>query len=160
MVVLWEEQYKMWIEINCIRTIKREREVKEERCHNCMWGLMPPSQQRETGDEQKEEDITITKEFSEEKNSQHKESWALKNWCFWTVVLGKTLENPLDCKEIQPVHPKGNQSWIFIWRTDAEALILLPPDVNSWLIGKDPDVGKDWRQKKRAAEDGMVGWHH
>ena len=77
----------------------------------------------------------------------YKESWALKNWCFWNVVLEKTLESPLDCKEIQPVHPKGNQSWIFIGRTDAEAetSILWPPDVKNWLIGKDPDAGKDWR---------------
>ena len=76
----------------------------------------------------------------------YKESWVLKNWCFWTVVL-KTLESPLDCKEIQPVHPKGNQSWIFIGRTDAEAEtpILWPQDAKNWLIGKDPDTGKDWR---------------
>ena len=74
----------------------------------------------------------------------YKESWALKNWCFWTVVLEKTLESPLDCKEIQPVHPKGHQSWVFIGRTDAEARtpILWPPDAKSWLIGKDPDAGK------------------
>ena len=87
-----------------------------------------------------------------------KESWVLKNWYFWTVVLDKTLESPLDCKEIQPVHPKGDQSWVFIGRTDVEAetLILRPPDVKSWLIGKDSDVGKDWRQKKGAAEDEMV----
>ena len=77
----------------------------------------------------------------------HKESWALKNWCFWTVVMEKTLESPLDCKEIQPVHPKGNQSWIFIGRTDAEAKtpIIWPPDVKNGLTGKDPDAGKDWR---------------
>ena len=77
----------------------------------------------------------------------HKEGWALKNWCFWIVVLEKTLENPLDCKEIQPVNPKGNQSWIFIGRTDAEAetLVLWSPDAKSWLIWKDPDAGKDWR---------------
>ena len=77
----------------------------------------------------------------------YKASWAVKNWCFWTVVLEKTLESPLDCKEIQPVHPKGNQSWIFIGRTDAEAEspILWLPDVKTWLIGKDPDAGKDWR---------------
>ena len=81
----------------------------------------------------------------------HKESWALKNWCLWTVVLEKTLESPLDCKEIQPVHPKGNQSWIFIGRTDAkaEAPILWPPDGKSWLTGKDPDAGTDWRQRRR-----------
>ena len=83
------------------------------------------------------------------------------NWCFWTVVLEKTLESPLDRKEIQPVHPKGNQSWIFIERTDAETLILWPPDANNWLIGKDPDVGKDWRwEEKGTTEDEMVGWHH
>ena len=92
----------------------------------------------------------------------YKESWVQKNWCFWTVVLEKTLESPLDCKEIQPVHPKGNQSWVFIRRTDAEAEapILGPPDVKNWLIGKDPDAGKDWRQQKGTAEDEMVGWHH
>ena len=92
-----------------------------------------------------------------------KESWVLKNWCFWTVVLEKTLENPLDCKEIQLVHPKGNQSWIFIGRTDAEAEtpILWPPDAKSWLIWKDPDSGKDWRwEEKGMIEDEMVKWHH
>ena len=93
----------------------------------------------------------------------YKESWAPKNWCFWTVVLGKTLESPLDCKEIQPVHPKGDQSWVFIGRTDpeAEVPILWPPDAKSWLIGKDPDAGRDWGQeKKETTEDEMVGWHH
>ena len=92
----------------------------------------------------------------------HKVSWVLRNWCFWTVVLEKTPENPSDCKEIQSVHPKGNQSWIFIGRTDAEAEtpILWPPDVKKWLIGKDPDAGKDWRQEKGMTEDEMVGWHH
>ena len=93
----------------------------------------------------------------------YKESWAPKNWCFWTVVLEKTLESPLDCKEIQPVHPKGNQSWIFIGRTDAEAEapILWPPDVKNWLLRKDPDAGKDWRQEEKGmTEDEMVGWHH
>ena len=81
---------------------------------------------------------------------------------FWTVVLEKTLENPLDCKEIQPVYPKGNQSWIFIGRTDAEAEtpILWPPDAKNWLIGKDPDAGKDWGQEKGMTEDEMVGWCH
>ena len=93
----------------------------------------------------------------------HKESWASKNWCFWTVVLEKTLESPLGCKEMQPVHPKGNQSWIFIGRTDAEAEapILWPPDAKAWLIWKDPDAGKDWRQEEKGmTEDKMVGWHH
>ena len=93
----------------------------------------------------------------------YKESWALKNWCFWTVVLEKILESPLDCKKIQPVNPKGNQSWIFIGRTDAEAetLILWPSDVKNWLIWKDPDAGKDWRQEEKGtAEDEMVRWHH
>ena len=93
----------------------------------------------------------------------YRESWAPKNWCFWTVVLEKTLENPLDCKEIQPVNPKGNQSWIFIGRTDvgAEAPVLWPPDVKNWLLGKDPDAGKDWRQEEKGTtEDEMVGWHH
>ena len=80
-----------------------------------------------------------------------KESWVLKNWYFWTVVLEKTLESPLDCKEIQPVHPKGNQSWIFTGRTDVEAEtpILWPPDEKIWLIGKDPDAGEDWRQEEK-----------
>ena len=87
----------------------------------------------------------------------HKESWALKNW---TVVLKKTLESPMDCKEIKPVNPKGNQSWIFIGRTDAEAPILWPPDAKNWFIRKDPDAGKDWRQKKGTTKDEMVGWHH
>ena len=93
----------------------------------------------------------------------YKESWEPKTWCFWTVVLEKTLESPLDCKEIQPVHPKGNQSWIFIGRIDAEAEtpILWPPDVKNWLIWKDPDAGKDWRwEEKGTTEDEMVGWHH
>ena len=93
----------------------------------------------------------------------HKESWALKKWCFWTAVLEKTLESPLDCKEIQPVHSKGNQSWIFTGRTDAntEAPILWPPDVKNWLTGKDPDAGKDWRQEEKGmTEAEMVGWHH
>ena len=93
----------------------------------------------------------------------HKEGEILKNWCFWTVVLEKTLEIPLDCKEIKPVNPKGNQSWIFIGRSDADAEtpIFGPPDVKNWLIGKDPDSGKDWRrEEKRTTEDEMVGWHH
>ena len=87
----------------------------------------------------------------------------LQNWCFWTLVLDKTLESPLDCKEIQPVNPKGNQSWIFIGRTDAEAEtpIVWPPDAKNWLTGKDPDAEKDWRQKEKGTtEDEMVGWHH
>ena len=93
----------------------------------------------------------------------YKESWALKNWCFWTVVLEKTLESPLECKEIQPVHPKGDQSWIFIGRTDVEAEIPIfrPPNVKNWLTGKDPDARKDWGQEKKGTtEDEMVGWHH
>ena len=93
----------------------------------------------------------------------YKESWAPKNWCFSTVVLEKTLESPLDCKEIQPVHPKGNQSLVFIGRIDAEAKIpaFWPPDVKSWLIWKDLDDGKDWgQQEKGMTEDEMVGWHH
>ena len=90
-------------------------------------------------------------------------SWAPKNWCFWGVVLEKTLESPWDCKEIQPVHPKGDQSWVFIGRTDAEAEtpILWPPHAKSWLIGKDPDAGKDWGQEEKGTtEDEMAGWHH
>ena len=92
----------------------------------------------------------------------YKESWALKNWCFWTVVLEKTLESPFDCKEIQPVHPKGDQSWVFFGGSDieAETPILWPPDAKSWLIWKDPDAGKDWGQEKGMIEDEMVGWHH
>ena len=91
------------------------------------------------------------------------ESWVPKNWCFWTVELEKTPESPLDCKEIQPVHPKGDQSWVFIGRTDAEGEppILWPPHVKSWLIGKDPDAGRDWGQvEKGMTEDEMPGWHH
>ena len=93
----------------------------------------------------------------------YKESLAPKNWFFWTVVLEKTLESPLDSKEIQPVHPKGDQSWIFIGRTDAEAEtpILWPPDAKNWLIGKNPDAGKDWRQEEKGmTEDEMVEWYH
>ena len=91
-----------------------------------------------------------------------KESWASKNWCFWTVVLKKTLESPLDCKDVQPVHPKGHQSCIFIGRTDAEieAPMLWPPDAKNWLIGKDPDARKDWRQEEKGtSENEMFGWH-
>ena len=96
----------------------------------------------------------------------YKESWAPKNWCFWTVVLEKTLGSPLDCKEIKSVNPKGNQSWIFIGRTDdihwrTETPILWPPDAKNWLIGKDPDARKDWRQEEKGmTEHEMVGWHH
>jgi len=91
-----------------------------------------------------------------------KQGWVPKNWCFWTVVLEKILESPLDCKEIKPVSPKGNQPWIFIGRTDAKAEtpILWPPVVKNWLVGKDPDAGKDWRQEKGMTEDEMVGCHH
>ena len=92
-----------------------------------------------------------------------KESWAQKNWCFWTVVLEKTLESPLDTREIQPVNYNGNQPWIFIERTDAEAEIpiLWPPDVKTWLVGKDLEAEKDWEQEKKGATgDEMIGWHH
>ena len=88
----------------------------------------------------------------------YKESWVPKNWCFWTVMLEKTLESPLDCKEIKPVHPKGNQPWMFIGRTEAPAPGLWPPDTKSWHIGKDPDAVKDWRQEKGTT--GQDGWHH
>ena len=91
------------------------------------------------------------------------ESWAPRNWCFWSVVLEKTLESPLDCKEIQPVHSKGDQSWVFIGRTDAEAetLVLWPPHAKSWLIGKDSDAGRGWGQEEKGTtEDEMAGWHH
>ena len=91
----------------------------------------------------------------------HKEGWAPKNWCFWTVVLEKTLESPLDYKEIQPVYPKGDQSWVFIGRTDGESPILWPPDVKGQLIGKAPGAGKNWRQEEKGiTEHEMVGWHH
>ena len=92
-----------------------------------------------------------------------KESWASKNWCFWAVMLEKTLESSFDCKEIQLVHSKGNQSWVFIGRTDVEAetSVLWPPDAKSWLIWKDPDAGKDWMQEEKGTTgDKMVGWHH
>ena len=91
----------------------------------------------------------------------YKESWVLKNWCFWTVVLEKSLQSPLGCKEIKPVNTKGNQSWIFIGRTDAEAPILWPPDVKNWLLGKDPDVRKDWRREEKGTTEedrGRDGW--
>ena len=90
----------------------------------------------------------------------HKKSWVLKYWCFQTVMLEKILENPLNWKEIKSVNPKGNQPWIFIERTDAEAPILRPPDVKSWLIERNPDSGKDWRQEEETTEDKMVGWHY
>ena len=96
-------------------------------------------------------------------NLDHKEGWVMKNWCFWIVVLEKTLESPMNSEEVKPVNPKGNQPWIFFGRTDteAEAPILWPPDLKSWLTGKDPDAGKDWRQEEEeATEDEMVGWHH
>ena len=122
----------------------------------------------------KSRDITLTTKFHLVKamifpvavyggELDYKESWAPKNWCFRTVVLKKTLESPLDYKEIQPVHSEGDQPWVFIGRTDVEAEtpILWPPDVKSWLIWKDPDAGKDWRQEeKQTMEDEMVGWHH
>ena len=97
------------------------------------------------------------------KELNYKESWEPKNWCFWTMVLEKTLESPLDCKEIQPVHPKENQSWIFTGRTDAKAEtpIPWPSDAKNWLLGKDPDAGKDWRQEVKGTTEGkMIGWHH
>ena len=92
-----------------------------------------------------------------------KESWAPKNWCFWTVVLKKTLESPLDCKEIQPVHSKGDQPWVFFGRNDAKAEtpVLWPPYAKSWFIGKDSDAGRDWGQEEKGTtEDEMTGWHH
>ena len=93
----------------------------------------------------------------------YKESWALKNWYFWTMVLEKTVESPVDCREIQPVHPEGDQSWVFIGGTDpeAETPVLWPPHAKSWLFGKDPDAGRDWGQEeKETTEDEIVGWHH
>ena len=93
----------------------------------------------------------------------HKKSWMLKNWCFWTVVLEKTLESPLNCKEIQPVHSKGDQSWVFFGRNDAkvETLVFWPSGAKSWLIGKDSDAGRDWGQEEKGTtEDEMAGWHH
>ena len=91
----------------------------------------------------------------------YEEGWVLKNWCFWILVLEKTLESPLVCKEIQPVHPKGDESWVFIGRTDveAESPIFWPPDAKSWLIWKDPDAGKDWRWENGITEDKIVGWN-
>ena len=92
-----------------------------------------------------------------------KESWALNNWCFWTVVLEKTLESPLGCKEIQPVHSKGDQSWVFFGRTDAKAgtPVLWTPHAKSWVIGKDSDAGRDWGQEEKGTtEDEIAGWHH
>ena len=99
--------------------------------------------------------VTICSDFRE---LDYKDSWVPKNWCFWTVVLEKTLERTLDCKEIQPVHPKGNQSWIFIGRTDAEAevLVLWPLEAKNWLIGKDPEAGKDWRQEEKGTTEDEV----
>ena len=92
---------------------------------------------------------------------EHKEGWVLKNWCFWTVVLEKTLESPLDSKDIKPLNPKGNQPWLFIGRTNAEASILWSPDRKSQFIGKDTDAGKDWGQEENGATvDDTVGWHH
>ena len=91
------------------------------------------------------------------------ESWVLKNWCFWTVVLEKTLESPLDCKEIQSLHSKGDQPWVFFGRNDAktETLVLWPPHAKSWLIGKDSDAGRDWGQEEKGmTEDKIAGWHH
>ena len=90
----------------------------------------------------------------------HKESWVLKNWCFWTVVLEKTRESPLDWKEIKPVNPEGNQSWIFFERINAETPIHWPPDSKNWFIRKDPDAGKDWRQKEKGMMEDIFGWHH
>ena len=106
---------------------------------------------------------TVGPIFTSSHTHIYKESWAPKDWCFWTVVLEKTLESPLDSKEIQPVHPKGDQSWVFIGRTDVEAEtpVLWPPAAKSWLIGKDSGAGKDWRQEEKGTtEDEMVGWHH
>ena len=107
--------------------------------------------------------ICIVKAIVQMWEMDHKEGWVPKNWCFWIVVLEETLESPLDCKEIKPVRPKGNQPWIFNGRTDAkaEAPIFWPLDAKSRLTEKDPDAGKDWRQEEKGAtEDAMVGWHH
>ena len=93
----------------------------------------------------------------------YQESWAPKNWCFWTMVLEETLESPMECRDIKPVHPKGYQPWIYIGRTDAkaEAPVLWPPDAKNWLLGEDPDAGEDWRwEEKGTTEDEMVGWRH
>ena len=116
-------------------------------CYNS-WGL-------------KELDTTEWLNWTEQLD--HKESWEPKNWCFWTVVLEKTLESPFDYRKIQPVHPKGDQSWIFIERTDSEteAPILWPPDEKNLIIWKDPDAGKDWRQEEKGrTENEIIGWHH
>ena len=104
-------------------------------------------------------DIQTLPVYVSDKGNPNKQM--LKNWCFWTVALEKTLESPLDSKEIKPVNPKGNQLWIFTGRTDAEAPILWLPNAKSWLIRKDPDSGKGWRQEEKGTtEDEMVGWHH
>jgi len=111
----------------------------------------------------KSRDITFSSSHVWMWELDRKEDWVPENWCFWTVVLEKTLESPLDCKEIKPVNSKGNQSWILFGRTDAktEAPIPWPPDAKRWLTGKDPDAGKDWGQEEKGAtEDKMVGWHH
>ena len=108
-------------------------------------------------------DITIWTKVHLVWELDHKEGWTLKNWCFWTVVLEKTLESPLDCNEIKPVNLKGNQSWIFIGKTEAEAvaLILWPLDVNYWFTEKEPDAGKDWRREEKGMKKGKIaGWHH
>ena len=111
----------------------------------------------------KSRDITFSSSHVWMWELDRKEDWVPENWCFWTVVLEKTLESPLECKEIKPVNSKGNQSWILFGRTDAktEAPIPWPPDAKRWLTGKDPDAGKDWGQEEKGAtEDKMVGWHH
>ena len=107
--------------------------------------------------------LEVVKQEMARVNVDYVESWVPKNWCFWTVVLEKSLESPLECKEIKPVNPKGNQSWIFIEKTDTEAetSIVWSPDLKNWLIGKGPDCGKEWRQEEKGmTEDEMVGWHH
>ena len=123
----------------------------------------PHSTQAHSESEAESEPFTVWQPLGvihNKRETDRKEGWAPKSWCFPTVVLEKTLESPLDSKEIQPAYPKGNQSWILVGRTDAETPILWPPDVNRRLIGEAPDAGKDWRQKKRVAGNEMIGWHH
>ena len=128
-------------------------------CHLHIWGYWYFSQKSDWRREWQTTSVFLPWEPHE----QYKEGWALKNWIFWTVVLEKTLETPLDCEEIQPIYPKGNQSWIFVGRTDgeAEAPTFWPPDAKNWIIGKDSDAGKDRKQEEKGMrENEMVGWYH
>ena len=140
-----------------------ERRLPELRTATHSFPLPPPPKKIKTNKGPSSQSYGFSSGHAWMWELDYKESWAPKNRCFWTVVLEKTLESSLDCKEIKPINPKGNQPWIFIWRTDAEAEapILWPPDAMNWLTGKDPDAGKDRRrEEKGTTEDEMVGWHH